>query len=55
MLRLPAPFLLTLSGVVLSTLLTVLTLTFLVVPYSMGGHPGETRSGGVPVAIFHPT
>jgi hypothetical protein len=55
MLRSPAPFLVTLSAVMLSTLLTVLTLTFLVVPYSIGGHPGEPKSSGVSVAKFHPT
>ena len=55
MLRSPAPFLVTLSAVVLSTLLTVLTVAFLVVPYSIGGHPGEPKSSGVSVAKFHPT
>jgi hypothetical protein len=55
MLRSPAPFLVTLSAVIISTLLIVLTMAFLVVPYSIGGHPGEARSGGASVAKFHPT
>jgi hypothetical protein len=55
MLRTETPFLPTMLAVVLSTFLLVMSTAFLVVPYAMGGHPGEPRVAATQSGQFHPT
>ena len=55
MLRTETPFLPTMLAVVLSTFLLVMSTAFLVVPYAMGGHPGEPRVAAMQSGQCHPT
>ncbi len=55
MLRTQTPFLATMLAVVLSTLFLVMTTAFIVIPYAMGGHPGESRVPATQSQPFHPT
>lgn len=49
------PFLPTMLAVVLSTTLFVMSMAFIVIPYAMGGHPGEPRVPAAQNGQFHPT
>lgn len=40
-----------LLGVVAAALVPLVLLTFLWVPFTLGGHPGEMRSGEMPVEL----
>lgn len=51
----PAPFLTTLLFAVLGPLLIVMATAFLAIPWSLAGHPGETRVDTGSVRIFHLT
>ena len=55
MLRTETPFLPTMFAVVLSTLFLVMSTAFIVIPYAMGGHPGEPRVTSMQSGQFHPT
>jgi hypothetical protein len=48
-------FLPTMLAVVLSTTLFVMSMAFIVIPYAMGGHPGEPRVPAAQNGQFHPT
>lgn len=47
-------FLTRLAGVVIATLLPVVLVAFLTMPFSLGRHPGEAP-GGLPVLLQHMT
>ena len=55
MLRTETPFLATMLAVLLATLFIVMTTAFIVIPYAMGGHPGEPRVPATQSRPFHPT
>ncbi len=43
-----------LLAVILGTLLFVMSIAFVSIPLSIGGHPGERQGGATPTA-FHPS
>ena len=55
MLHTDTPFLPTMLAIMLSTLFLVMSTAFIVVPYVMGGHPGEPRVPSMQSGQFHPT
>jgi len=55
MFRSPAPFLPTMLSVVLASLFLVMTTAFIMIPQTIGGHPGEGRIADASGAAFHAT
>ena len=50
----PQPFFATMSAVVLGTFLIVMSVAFISIPMSLGGHPGEVLTAASPV-VYHLT
>ncbi len=55
MLRTLTPFLTHMLFAVAAPLSIVIATAFVAVPYSLGGHPGETRPAGVSSTTYHPS
>ena len=55
MLRTSSPFLPNMLFAVAAPLLIVVATAFVVIPYSLGGHPGEARPAGTAATTYHPS